>query len=177
MMNINTANHKFLKPLMNKDYISVDATAGNGNDTLFLCRNSKFVYAFDIQEQAETNTRKRLERENFDNYSFILDNHANMNKYLEHADVILFNLGFLPNSDNELITETDNTIRALKIAYDLLNSKGYLSIACYLKHEGGYSEYQATQKWIDKNKLNVIYQYTNTERENSPVLFVIRKGD
>ena len=42
---------------------AVDATMGNGHDTQFLCElvgESGHVFAFDIQEQAVENTRRRL---------------------------------------------------------------------------------------------------------------------
>ena len=46
-----------IKPYLKKDSITVDMTAGNGNDTLFLALNSKKVYAFDIQQVAIENRR------------------------------------------------------------------------------------------------------------------------
>ena len=41
--------HDFLAEIINKEDIVVDATMGNGYDTLFLARLAKQVYAFDIQ--------------------------------------------------------------------------------------------------------------------------------
>ncbi len=38
----------------------MDATMGNGHDTLFLAKLAKQVYAFDIQEQALEKTQERL---------------------------------------------------------------------------------------------------------------------
>ena len=175
MMNINTANHKFLKPLLRNDFICIDATAGNGNDTLFLATNTEFVYAFDIQQEAEINTRKRLEA--CKNFEFILDSHSRMNDYVrEKVNLVIFNLGYLPNNRTDIVTESATTIAALKQAMDLLVNGGLLSVACYISHSGGFREYEAVREWIRKNKLNVIYTYTNTERENSPVLFIIMKG-
>ena len=43
---------------------AVDATMGNGHDTLLLCQlvgESGHMFAFDVQPQAVENTRKRLE--------------------------------------------------------------------------------------------------------------------
>lgn len=45
----------------------IDATMGNGNDTLWLTKivgETGMVYAFDVQEEAVENTRKRLQDEN-----------------------------------------------------------------------------------------------------------------
>ena len=44
--------HAFLSEVITKEDIVVDATMGNGHDTLFLAQLAKKVYAFDIQEQA-----------------------------------------------------------------------------------------------------------------------------
>ena len=45
-----------------EDDIVADFTMGNGYDTEYLCKKVPLgkVYAFDIQEQAIENTRKRL---------------------------------------------------------------------------------------------------------------------
>lgn len=54
---------KLLKEVIDKNSIVVDATAGNGNDTLFLAKTSaKKVFAFDVQNQATTNTNDLLEK-------------------------------------------------------------------------------------------------------------------
>ena len=80
----------------------IDATMGNGNDTLFLCRlagQSGHVWAFDIQECALQNTKALLLANGcLDQASLILDGHEHMSQYLEpeSADVICFNFGYLP---------------------------------------------------------------------------------
>ena len=45
-------SHDFLAQVLDDESIAVDATMGNGHDTLFLAKLAKKVYAFDIQEQA-----------------------------------------------------------------------------------------------------------------------------
>lgn len=55
--------HCLLKDRLNKAKIIVDATAGNGNDTLFLAQNAlnnAQIYAFDIQKEAIENTKALL---------------------------------------------------------------------------------------------------------------------
>ena len=44
--------HAFLAEVVSKEDTVVDATMGNGHDTLFLAQLARQVYAFDIQEQA-----------------------------------------------------------------------------------------------------------------------------
>ena len=54
--------HDFLAEVVTKDDIVVDATMGNGHDTLFLAKLAKQVYAFDIQEKALEKTQERLDQ-------------------------------------------------------------------------------------------------------------------
>ncbi len=57
-----------LSSVINEGDIAVDATAGNGHDTLFLANlvgETGFVYAFDIQQQAVDVTIQRLKENGF----------------------------------------------------------------------------------------------------------------
>ena len=64
--------HDFLAEVVNQDDIVVDATMGNGHDTLFLAKLAKKVYAFDIQEQALEKTQERLNQARMTNAQLIL---------------------------------------------------------------------------------------------------------
>ena len=61
--------HAFLTEVVSKEDTVVDATMGNGHDTLFLAQLARQVYAFDIQEQAVEKTRQRLAEAGLDNAS------------------------------------------------------------------------------------------------------------
>lgn len=82
--------------------ICIDATAGRGNDTAFLCElvgESGKVTAFDIQSDAIESTRKLLcEKGLSDRAELVLDSHINMDKYADEGTVscITFNFGWLP---------------------------------------------------------------------------------
>ena len=55
--------HCLLKDRLNEAKIIVDATAGNGNDTLFLAQNAlnnAQIYAFDIQKEAIENVINKI---------------------------------------------------------------------------------------------------------------------
>ena len=57
----------FISEHVKEGDLCIDATMGNGNDTLLLfrlCGEKGHVLAFDIQEIALANTRERLEKEN-----------------------------------------------------------------------------------------------------------------
>lgn len=78
----------------------VDATAGNGHDTVFLaaCTGpSGHIHAIDIQPEAIKSTRSRLESETVVNVTLHQEDHSKVLKsLLESSEVvgaIMFNLG------------------------------------------------------------------------------------
>ena len=172
-MNNNTFVHKYIRSLITKDDITVDMTAGNGNDTLLLARLSKKVYAFDVSKQAIDNTKERIK--DYDNVVLINDSHANAEKYVkEKVRLFIFNLGYLPGSDQTSITKADVTLEAFKKACGLLEKGGYIVITFYLKQKGGLDEYYLLSDHINKNR----FQITETYRQDkpfSPITWIIRK--
>ena len=80
LTNINHLTHYLVRPYLNKEKVAIDATVGNGNDTLFLCDNCKFVYGFDIQQTALNNTEKLLQENKCENYLLFLKSHAEIEK-------------------------------------------------------------------------------------------------
>ena len=68
---------------------AIDATMGNGHDTLLLCELAGLtgqVLAFDIQPLAHQNTQKRLQEAGVpENYRLILDSHSHMEQYADAA--------------------------------------------------------------------------------------------
>ena len=71
----------FIRQQVQEGDFCIDATMGNGNDTLLLsqlCGESGKVLAFDIQEQALTATQKRQNAGHVpENYRLLLESHAN----------------------------------------------------------------------------------------------------
>ena len=88
----------FMEEQVKPGDICIDATAGNGNDTLTLCRlagEKGKVYAFDIQKAALEKTGRRLEAEGL-RAELILDGHEHMEKYVKEkgeVSCIVFNFG------------------------------------------------------------------------------------
>lgn len=148
--------------------IAIDATCGNGHDTLFLTSIFNDIYAFDIQKLAIKRTSKRLEGIN--NVKLINDDFNNINKYVEKADLIIFNLGFLPGSDRKVKTQDYSSDEAIIKAYNLLNENGLLIIASYRAHEGGMDEYNRIIEKIKSLNFEIRDCYSNNE-----CLIVIRK--
>jgi 16S rRNA C1402 N4-methylase RsmH len=138
---------------------AIDATAGNGNDTLFLAKAVSpggHVFAFDIQEPAIRATARRLETAGFlSTVSLIRESHAAMRAHLpcsaeRRIQLICFNLGYLPNGDHTLTTRLETTMPALRQALELLNPDGALSIMAYRGHPGGMEEAEAVAAFVDQ---------------------------
>lgn len=123
----------FMEEQVKPGDICIDATAGNGNDTLTLCRlageNGK-VYAFDIQKAALEKTGRRLEAEGL-RAELILDGHEHMEKYVKEkgeVSCIVFNFGYLPGGSHSLATRADTSIRAVEAGLSLLKKGGLMSL-------------------------------------------------
>jgi urease accessory protein UreE len=176
-----TEAHKTIRCYQTKPNISVDATMGNGHDTDFLTRHSKTVYAFDIQEAALLSTEQRLQKNNrLDKVTLIHAGHELMNKHLPASvtiDVFMFNLGYLPHSDEAIITKTKSTLKALEIAINYLSHTGIISIMAYPGHAGGRSEMDAIINWLNSQTANYVITHIHSmqETQDSPRLFTLLK--
>ncbi len=170
--------HDLLKDTLNINDITVDATCGNGHDTLFLATNSKFVYGFDIQELAINNTDRLLQDNGKSNYKLIKDTHAMMSNYITvKVKAITFNLGYLPGSDKSIITRTASTLDAIKNGLSILKTGGLITIILYIGHPGGFQEATKLEEYLKglpKNNYNVVkYDFINANM--SPYVLVIEK--
>ncbi|MDR3073320.1 MAG: class I SAM-dependent methyltransferase, partial [Deltaproteobacteria bacterium] len=137
--------------------LAVDATAGNGHDTLFLASaigERGHVWAFDVQEAALASARARVEAAGFaSRVSFALSGHETLSAALpEDASgrvwAAAFNLGFLPGSDKTVTTRAENTLAALKSLAVLTAPGGVLSVHAYAGHKGGEDELRAVNAWF-----------------------------
>ena len=130
----------FLAEVVTKEDIVVDATMGNGHDTLFFSQLAKQVYAFDIQEQALEKTQERLDQAGMTNAQLILKGHETLDQFVTEAKAGIFNLGYLPSADKSVITQPQTTIKALEKLCHLLVKGGRIAIMIYYGHEGGDTE-------------------------------------
>ncbi|WP_457675037.1 tRNA (mnm(5)s(2)U34)-methyltransferase [Thiolapillus sp.] len=135
--------------------LAVDATAGNGHDSLFLAQQvgeKGRVFAFDIQEQALRASAARLEQAGLAaRVELIHGGHEHMAESLP-ADsqgrirAVMFNLGYLPHSDKATITRSEHTLPALEQARRLLAPDGVISVLAYRGHPGGLEESLAVKQ-------------------------------
>lgn len=176
-MHISDFVKEYLKENINKEDIVVDATIGNGHDTLFLSDISKFVYGFDIQQQALTNTTKLLESNNKTNYKLFLKSHEYIYDYVSDFKGVVFNLGYLPNSDKSVTTTKETTVKTLTTLTTKMNSKTFIIITCYIGHEEGKIEAGEVLKFASNldNSFSVL-KYEKLNSNNAPYIVLIEKN-
>ena len=178
--------HNLIKEIAEPKDILIDATCGNGNDTLFLSRlinSDGHVYAFDIQEEAINSSRKRLAEEEIKNVTLILDSHTNINTYLNEklsgkVGGAIFNLGYLPRSDKKVITQPETTIEAINNIFPYLKTGGRIVLVVYYGHDGGVYEKNELLKFVqelDRHHYSAIqYQFIN-QHNTPPFVIAIEK--
>ena len=170
--------HDFLAQVITREDIVVDATMGNGYDTLFLARLAKQVYAFDIQEQALEKTSQRLLEAGLTNVELILQGHETVDQFVTEAKAGIFNLGYLPSADKSIITKPQTTIEALEKLCQLLVKGGRIAIMIYYGHEGGDIERDAVLDYVSQlpqqEYTATIYRTLN-QINNPPFLIMIEK--
>ena len=178
-------SHKLMGKVLQTGHVVVDATCGNGNDTIFLARavsQNGHVWAFDIQENALFNARKKVDDLGLSNVTFIHDGHQRIAHYIsEELDGLVFNLGYLPSSDKKIITKPTTTKQAIKAAMTRLADNGFICIASYVAHQGGRQEYRSLvrffKKKIWKNYCIEIYDCEHKKNDAPKVLFVQKQVD
>ncbi|MCU9534198.1 tRNA (mnm(5)s(2)U34)-methyltransferase [Streptococcus sp. CSL10205-OR2] len=171
-------SHDFLAEILTNQSIALDATMGNGYDTLFLAKYAKKVYAFDIQEIALKTTKEKLTASGAQNVHLILDSHENIDNYLSEINLAIFNLGYLPKADKTIITKPDSTILALKKTLHLLKVGGRVSIMVYYGHDGGQLEKDALEhflKNLSQEQYTVMRYQPVNQVNHPPFLIMIEK--
>ena len=164
----------------------IDATVGNGHDTCFLAEvagSSGRVYGFDIQESAIETTRELLERSACTSWvELISAGHETMSAHIPitlHGSIsaVMFNLGYLPGSDKQVITCAETTLKALTMALTLLRKGGVLSVMVYPGHPGGMEEAQEVRRWADQmeGQGHTVMMERTTANPSAPELWLITK--
>lgn len=145
----------FLAGYLRAPKLCVDATCGNGGDTLFLCNLTGpggHVLGMDIQPEAIASTRARLEKAGIqpERYTLVCDGHQNLLDYVRPgcADAVLFNFGWLPGADHGVFSTAATTLPALEAALGALRPGGVLTAILYSGKTIGSEEKQAVLEYL-----------------------------
>ncbi|GMH45805.1 hypothetical protein BSKO_13768 [Bryopsis sp. KO-2023] len=145
--------------------LAIDATCGNGLDTLKLAEilgRKGALYGFDIQRAAIKRTKTLLSDSPF-KYSFT-DNegisssngppvrlfhkcHSQIGQLFGdgEAKLVCFNLGYLPSGDKEILTNVETTLQAIEASLNVVAPGGLISVMSYVGHYGGMAECEAVR--------------------------------
>lgn len=182
-MKITEMAHLYVKTALQEGGVAVDATAGNGLDTLFLARQAGpegRIYAFDIQEEALRRTSAVLQQENLlDRVRLIKAGHEQMSAHVTEAvSAVMFNLGYLPGGDHRVVTGKETTLTALKAALTLLQNGGVITMVAYSGHPGGKEEQKALLDFCGKlnsREYRVAYTFYLNQLHHPPALITVYK--
>ena len=165
--------------------LAVDATVGNGYDTLFLAHRvgpKGKVLGFDVQKAALAGARELLKFVGtLDRVSFIHDSHSHLANYLPPEAAIrgaMFNLGYLPRGNRLIITRPETTIMALRSVLTHLNARGRVTVLVYRGHEEGILEYVEVRAFLEQlpGEEWIVEEYASTsDSPIAPRLFRIQK--
>lgn len=175
--------HERIRQCVKEGDCVVDATVGNGWDTLKLCEwvgEKGKVYGFDIQEDALSKTKERLKSAGYEKRAeLICESHAKADEWIkEPIRAFMMNLGYLPGGDKQIMTHEASTVPAILALSKCLMSGGVGTVLIYYGHEGGLQEKEAVEKlfasmpadWGQITRMEVV------NRKNSPpILYILEK--
>lgn len=166
---------QLLKDSIEEGDTAVDATAGNGHDTLFLAQlvgDEGQVYAFDVQKEAVDATLLRLLDHGLEHRAVVLNKgHEEVMQYV-HKPVAaaIFNLGYLPGSNHDIITRPNTTIQAIENILKLLKVGGLIVLVIYHGHPGGKEERDKVIDYVSQlpQKYVHVLKYAFLNQQNDP---------
>lgn len=170
-------SHSLLKKSISQGDTVIDATVGNGEDTVLLAKlvgPLGKVYGFDIQEQAiETTKEKLLYTGLLPQVELFQQGHETVEEVIDESTSIggaVFNLGYLPKSDKSIITKSDTTLLALSSILSKLRIGSLIVIVVYYGHDGGQEEKNAVLDFVShlSQKEYAVLQYGFVNQKNQP---------
>jgi len=176
--------HSKIKENIKRGDFCIDATLGNGYDSLFLAQQISphgRVFAMDIQQSAIHQARCKLDAAGLAKcVTIIHDCHTNIMQripvqYHGEIAIAMYNLGYLPGGDHSIKTTHESTINSLLKTYELLKPGGLLSVLCYRGHDGGAKESDEVGKLCSLQNWS-FEKFQGSNDPVSPVLIVIRKS-
>ncbi len=178
-------SHQFMAAHIRPGQFCIDATAGKGRDTVFLCGlvgKTGRVLAFDIQADAVLQTKQRVEADGYSEVATVLlAGHETMAAYAqkESIDGIMFNLGWLPGGNHRVFSQPQTTIHAIRDGLSLLKPGGVMSICIYHGKETGTAERDALLpffKTLDAKCYTVMtVEFSNRTGEIPIPVFIVKE--
>lgn len=165
----------------------IDATVGNGHDTLFLAElvgPSGRVFGFDMQDAALEATAQRVV--DHPQVTLFQVGHEKLAESLATVGIaegqgqlagMMFNLGYLPGASKTIITHAETTLKGLDQALGRLRVQGVVTLVSYPGHSGGAEETAAVQSYAERlpSAFAVSRYHRINTIEPAPQLLVIKR--
>lgn len=168
-----------------KDYDKViDATVGNGYDTLFLANLVKeegCVIGVDIQNEALRNTQKLLDEHDISKSVVLYQiGHEKLDGVISEdwygcVSCVMFNLGYRPGGDKKVITLSETTIMGLNLSLKIIKPGGLISIVVYPDHKGGAEEASKVNAWVESLNFELFETIQEVISTKGPKWYLIQK--
>lgn len=184
-------SHAFLQDILHPQALVIDATLGQGKDTLFfLQQHAGCIHAFEIDEQVMEETAALLEAEQKKLQE--QDPHRKQSRMILHpcshdemgillnqekgkVDGIIFNFGWYPKEAGRSETLPETSARAVEQALELLRPKGRMALVFY-DHVHAAEEQQAVLKILEKHKNDVeLYRFKKIFASDAPWLCLVTR--
>lgn len=174
MSRLVTQAHQLLRATLRPGDAAIDATAGNGRDTLALANAvgpTGRVYAFDVQHQAIQATARLLAQHGVGHVELLQRSHDEIDRCIPpcwRAKVggAAFNLGYMPHGDQQLTTTPLVTCAAVRQALGMLRAEGVVTVVAYTGHPGGLQEAAAVYRLLSGLRPD---HYTRLDDPAAPV--------
>jgi len=169
----------------------VDATCGNGHDSVFLASlvgPSGRLVCIDIQPEAIEKARRRLsEVSDCPETNVILGSHADIRSWVpqeESISAVVYDLGYLPGAvkspggERPIVTRAESTIEPIGQALGLLMIRGVILIAVCTGHLGGQEKADALYSFLltlEEKRLSVARHQWHNQPSNLPLVLIIQR--
>ena len=177
--------HNFLAGAVRPGAFCLDATCGNGHDTLFLCRLAGpegRVLAMDIQPAAVEATNRLLVGHGLQGVGrAVLCDHRDLGSLVGPGtlDAAVFNFGWLPGSAHGVHSTAEGSIPALAAALEAIKPGGLLAAVLYSGKVIGDGEKRAALDFFRALPLTrytvLVCEFANWAPEAPLPCFVFKK--
>ncbi|KAJ6365916.1 hypothetical protein OIU77_002472 [Salix suchowensis] len=184
--------HLIWKRVIQNGDTVIDATCGNGYDTLAMLKmvadesGRGRVYGIDIQGDALKSTASLLDEsvtlKEKELVKLISICHSRMEEIVpENSPVrlVAFNLGYLPGGDKTITTVSETTQLALEAAKKILIPGGLISLVVYVGHPGGMEELETVEAFASGLSVSnwICCKFQMLNRPLAPVLVLLFKRE
>ena len=171
------------------DDLIVDATLGNGLDTLWILKNLLHlgvgeIHGLDIQSLSIEQTNINLENAQLSaiikkqfHPHLLCHSELGFLESLKAPKLIVYNFGYLPGSDKSIKTLKETSLLSLSRALNLICKGGLITLTFYPGHFEGYEEAIELENYL-KGLDATVYQILKmswSNRETAPYVVAIHK--